>query len=171
MDDGWWLCRSQQPDRHLHRRSQQCLGSQQYATPASMAASARSALLSNASPTATGFQKSTAFLSSGRASVVDQAGNVWIVGDGPSYLTEIVGAGVPMYQPAAGLPMAASRPSPNQYCFTRKAPGDLPGAFSLASDCTVSRELAYCSARLKTRSMPSTTAPGRFLAAAAESLA
>ena len=61
-------------------------------------------LASNAlSPTATGFQKSSTFLSSGRASVVDNSGNVWIVGDGPSYLTEIVGAGVPMYQPAAGL--------------------------------------------------------------------
>jgi hypothetical protein len=56
------------------------------------------------SPATTGFQKSSSFLSSGRASVVDQAGNVWVVGDGtvgnPSnYITEIVGAGVPIYQP------------------------------------------------------------------------
>ncbi len=56
------------------------------------------------SPTATGFQKSSSFLSSGRASAVDQAGNVWIVGDGANSITEIVGAGVPVYQPfAAGL--------------------------------------------------------------------
>ena len=61
-------------------------------------------VVSNALSPVTGFQKSTSVLASGRASVVDQAGNVWVVGDGPSYLTEIVGAGVPMYQPyAAGL--------------------------------------------------------------------
>lgn len=60
--------------------------------------------VSNALSPTTGFQKSTSILSSGRASAVDQAGNVWVVGDGPSYLTEIVGAGVPIYQPyAAGL--------------------------------------------------------------------
>jgi hypothetical protein len=58
------------------------------------------------SPVTTGFQKDSTFLSSGRASVVDQAGNVWVVGDGPSgtpsnYITEIVGAGVPIYQPVA----------------------------------------------------------------------
>jgi hypothetical protein len=53
---------------------------------------------------ATGYQKSSAFLHSGRASVVDQAGNVWIAGDGNNFVTEIVGAGVPIYQPyAVGL--------------------------------------------------------------------
>ncbi len=53
---------------------------------------------------ATGFQKSSAFLNSGRASVVDQAGNVWIAGDGNNFITEIVGAAVPIYQPyATGL--------------------------------------------------------------------
>ena len=49
------------------------------------------------SPTSTGFQKSS--LLSGRASVVDQAGNVWIIGDGATSITELVGAGVPVYQP------------------------------------------------------------------------
>lgn len=49
------------------------------------------------SPASTGFQKAT--LLSGRASVVDQAGNVWIVGDGANSITEIVGGGVPIYQP------------------------------------------------------------------------
>jgi hypothetical protein len=53
---------------------------------------------------ATGFQKNTTYLNSGRALAVDQAGNVWVAGDGNSYITEIVGAGVPLFQPyAAGL--------------------------------------------------------------------
>lgn len=54
------------------------------------------------SPTS-GFEKTSAFLSSGLASVVDQAGNVWVVGNGGTgnYITEILGAGVPMYQPYA----------------------------------------------------------------------
>jgi hypothetical protein len=52
----------------------------------------------------TGFQKASTFLNSGRALAVDQAGNVWIVGDGNSFVTEIVGGAVPLYQPyAAGL--------------------------------------------------------------------
>jgi hypothetical protein len=54
----------------------------------------------------TGFQKSSTFLSSGLASIVDQAGNVWVVGNNgtTNYVTEIVGAGVPIYQPfATGL--------------------------------------------------------------------
>lgn len=56
------------------------------------------------SPATTGFAKSTSFLSAGRASAVDQVGNVWVVGDGANSVTEIVGAGVPVYQPfAAGL--------------------------------------------------------------------
>lgn len=63
------------------------------------------------SPAVTGFQKTSSVLSPGRASAVDQAGNVWIAGDGPSnYLTEIVGAGVPIYQPyAKGLVPSVSR--------------------------------------------------------------
>ncbi|HEU5339829.1 hypothetical protein [Edaphobacter sp.] len=54
------------------------------------------------SPTSTGFQRPTAYLSKGRASVVDQAGNVWIIGDGmPNSIDELVGAGVPIFQPYA----------------------------------------------------------------------
>ena len=55
------------------------------------------------SPAPSGFEKTSAFLSSGLSSVVDQAGNVWVVGNGGTgnYITEIVGAGVPMYQPYA----------------------------------------------------------------------
>jgi hypothetical protein len=53
---------------------------------------------------ATGFQKGPTYLNSSRAMAVDQAGNVWVGGDGNSFITEIVGAGVPLYQPyAAGL--------------------------------------------------------------------
>jgi hypothetical protein len=53
---------------------------------------------------ATGFQKDAAFLHSGRALAIDQAGNVWVVGSGNNFVTEIVGAAVPIYQPyAAGL--------------------------------------------------------------------
>ena len=52
----------------------------------------------------TGYQKSSAFLHSGRATAIDQAGNVWVAGDGNNFITEIVGAAVPIYQPyAAGL--------------------------------------------------------------------
>jgi len=50
------------------------------------------------SPT-TGFQKTSSYLSSGRALAVDQAGNVWVAGDGTGFITEIVGAGVPIFQP------------------------------------------------------------------------
>jgi hypothetical protein len=49
----------------------------------------------------TGYQKASSYLNSGRASIVDQAGNVWIVGDGNTFVTEIVGGGVPIYQPYA----------------------------------------------------------------------
>jgi hypothetical protein len=50
-----------------------------------------------------GFQQSSSF-SGGRTIIVDQSGNVWIAGDGtlanPSnFVTEIVGGGVPVYQP------------------------------------------------------------------------
>ena len=49
----------------------------------------------------TGYQKSAAYLHTSRALVVDQAGNVWIVGAGNAFITEIVGAGVPIYAPSA----------------------------------------------------------------------
>ena len=55
-----------------------------------------------------GLQQPSSF-SGGRAIIVDQSGNVWIAGDGtlanPSnFVTEIVGGGVPVYQPyAVGL--------------------------------------------------------------------
>jgi hypothetical protein len=52
----------------------------------------------------TGFQKASAFLNSNSASVVDQAGNVWVIGAGNTFITEIVGQGVPIYAPyAVGL--------------------------------------------------------------------
>jgi hypothetical protein len=52
----------------------------------------------------TGYQKDATFLHSGRALVIDQAGNIWVAGDGNNFITEFVGAGVPLYQPfAAGL--------------------------------------------------------------------
>ena len=55
---------------------------------------------------ANGFQQGTSFASGSRATVIDVSGNVWVVGDGtttnPSNLvTEIVGAGAPVYQPYA----------------------------------------------------------------------
>jgi hypothetical protein len=55
-----------------------------------------------------GLQLSSGF-STGRSMIIDQSGNVWITGDGtlanPSnFVTEIVGSGVPIYQPyAVGL--------------------------------------------------------------------
>jgi hypothetical protein len=55
---------------------------------------------------ANGFQQGTSFASGSRATVIDMSGNVWVAGDGtvanPSNLvTEIVGAGAPVYQPYA----------------------------------------------------------------------
>ena len=55
---------------------------------------------------ASGFQQGTSFASGSRAVIIDMAGNVWVAGDGtgasPSNLiTEIVGAGAPVYQPYA----------------------------------------------------------------------
>jgi hypothetical protein len=47
----------------------------------------------------TGFQKDASYLTSGRALAVDQAGNVWVAGDNANFITEIVGAGVPIFQP------------------------------------------------------------------------
>ncbi|MBB5338450.1 hypothetical protein [Tunturiibacter gelidoferens] len=49
----------------------------------------------------TGYQKASTFLTSGRALAVDQAGNVWVAGDGTNFITEIVGGGVPVFQPYA----------------------------------------------------------------------
>jgi hypothetical protein len=55
---------------------------------------------------ANGFQQGTSFSAGSRAAVIDMSGNVWVAGDGtvanPSNLvTEIVGAGAPVYQPYA----------------------------------------------------------------------
>ncbi len=51
-----------------------------------------------------GYQKDPIGLLHGRAIAVDQSGNVWIGNDGSNSVTEIVGGGVPIYQPfAAGL--------------------------------------------------------------------
>jgi hypothetical protein len=50
---------------------------------------------------ATGFQKAATFLNANRALAIDQAGNVWVVGDGNNFVTEIVGGAVPMFQPYA----------------------------------------------------------------------
>lgn len=52
----------------------------------------------------TGYQKDATYLNSGRAVAIDQAGNLWVAGDGNNFVTEFVGASVPLYQPyAAGL--------------------------------------------------------------------
>ena len=55
---------------------------------------------------ANGFQQGTSFAAGSRATVIDMSGNVWVAGDGtvanPSnFITEIVGAGAPVYQPYA----------------------------------------------------------------------
>jgi hypothetical protein len=49
----------------------------------------------------TGFQKLPSYLNASNALAVDQAGNVWIAGTGNNFITEIVGGGVPIYQPYA----------------------------------------------------------------------
>lgn len=49
----------------------------------------------------TGFAKAGPYLVNGRSIIVDQGGNVWISRDGSNLITEIVGAGVPIYQPAS----------------------------------------------------------------------
>ncbi len=49
----------------------------------------------------TGFQKGSTYLNSGRVLAIDQAGNVWIGGDGNGFITEIVGESVPVFTPVA----------------------------------------------------------------------
>jgi hypothetical protein len=57
----------------------------------------------SATSPSSGFQKQPLFLNSELALAIDQAGNVWTVGRN-GYITEIVGAAVPIYQPyAVGL--------------------------------------------------------------------
>lgn len=51
--------------------------------------------------TAGGFQRSSSYLGPGRAIVVDQSGNVWVGSDSTTSITELVGAGVPVFQPYA----------------------------------------------------------------------
>ena len=53
----------------------------------------------NALSPSTGFQKSTSYLNYSRSIVIDQSGNVWVGGDGSNFVTEIVGAAVPVFQP------------------------------------------------------------------------
>jgi hypothetical protein len=50
-----------------------------------------------------GFQKSASYLNGSSSIIIDQSGNVWIAGGaaGSNFITEIVGAGVPIYQPYA----------------------------------------------------------------------
>jgi hypothetical protein len=62
-----------------------------------------SALFSNGTDNG-GLQIDSSNLSVGRSLVIDQSGNVWIANEGTSgtpgtFLTEIVGAAVPVYQP------------------------------------------------------------------------
>jgi hypothetical protein len=53
---------------------------------------------------ATGFTKATSYLNNNTITAVDQAGNVWVVGTGNNFVTEIVGEGVPLFAPyAVGL--------------------------------------------------------------------
>ncbi len=49
----------------------------------------------------TGFLRDSTILNSNRASAVDQAGNLWVVGAGNTFIAEFVGAAVPIYQPYA----------------------------------------------------------------------
>ena len=49
----------------------------------------------------TGFDKATNVLNNSRAVVIDISGNVWVGGDGNNFVTEIVGAAAPVYQPFA----------------------------------------------------------------------
>ena len=49
----------------------------------------------------TGFQKAPTYLNASNAVAVDQAGNVWVAGTGNTFITEIVGGAVPLYQPYA----------------------------------------------------------------------
>jgi len=54
--------------------------------------------------TSGGLQLDSSYLSVGRAIVIDQSGNVWIANEGPvgtpaNFITEIVGAAAPVYQP------------------------------------------------------------------------
>ncbi len=52
----------------------------------------------------TGFQKSTSYFNNSTGTAVDQAGNVWVIGTGNNFVTEVVGEGVPIYAPyAVGL--------------------------------------------------------------------
>ncbi|MCU1248109.1 MAG: hypothetical protein JWQ49_1138 [Edaphobacter sp.] len=55
----------------------------------------------NALSPATGFQKDPTFLNASKALAIDQAGNVWAIGTGNNFVTEIVGGAVPVYQPYA----------------------------------------------------------------------
>lgn len=48
-----------------------------------------------------GYQKAAPFFQHGRSIAIDQAGNVWIGKDGSNSVTEIVGGGVPVFQPFA----------------------------------------------------------------------
>jgi hypothetical protein len=50
-----------------------------------------------------GFQKSASYLNASSSLIVDQTGNVWVVGSAASnnFVTEIIGAGVPICQPYA----------------------------------------------------------------------
>ncbi len=52
----------------------------------------------------TGFAKATSYLNNNTITAVDQAGNVWVVGTGNNFVTEIVGEAVPLFAPyAVGL--------------------------------------------------------------------
>ncbi len=62
--------------------------------------SAAGASLSPDGPTG-GYQKAASFFQHGRSIAIDAAGNVWIGKDGSNAVTEIVGGGVPVYQPFA----------------------------------------------------------------------
>ena len=47
----------------------------------------------------TGFQKAASYLGANRSIAIDQSGNVWVGQDNSSTVAEILGAGIPLYQP------------------------------------------------------------------------
>ena len=71
--------------------------------PNSGAASLSSVSLfgANALSSTSGLQKAATFFNTNRAAAIDQAGNIWVIGTGNNFITEVVGGAVPLYAPYA----------------------------------------------------------------------